>query len=589
MLSKFSLAVIFALAALCGSANAQTGTCASANYYNTQFHYGCLSAIDLNKSWSSPPVIGQVVPNSGRFADLTVLGGGSLAGTFSGSPIFSGAPSFTGTPTFAGMNITSGYQQNGVTIIQAYPSGTTNNANVLCGPGAGAALPAGATFNTLCGYGAGAIYAQSGAGETSAFGNGALGSLTAGVQNAAMGVYAYNHATTEYHASVFGSDVARNVFGLDGLSCFGFYSCANFYGGYGLTNGAATAFGARAMVGNAASLIFGGTPTAGDTIPIRFTSSCYGGGFTTLTYTVTGGDTTIPLLVASIETAILANAPIRACDVFTLRNANATPKALAILHAGTSTLGTAFTVTVGAITGAATETVTVTNGVVSTATNNVAMGPGAIQGIQLTSAYSNNAFGRNVLASLTTGGANTCMGDLSCVAMSTSVYNAVFGAGAGGAATTAYFNTLVGANAGAALTTANRSTVIGYNAGASTLATATNVLLLSTGYGTCDTNTDSTFLLCGNGTVFRIAAIGSASGSIGVFQGALSVGDASGTEPTLSQYGFGIQKTASGGAPTSGMVLYVKAGTNAGSCKLVAYAGSSNTPVTIVDNVGAGC
>lgn len=48
--------------------------------------------------------------------------------------------------------------------------------------------------------------------------------------------------------------------------------------------------------------------------------------------------------------------------------------------------------------------------------------------------------------------------------------------------------------------------------------------------------------------------------------------------------------TASGTAPGAGeMKLEVVAGTNAGTCKLQAYAGTSATPVTIVDNVGAGC
>jgi hypothetical protein len=43
-------------------------------------------------------------------------------------------------------------------------------------------------------------------------------------------------------------------------------------------------------------------------------------------------------------------------------------------------------------------------------------------------------------------------------------------------------------------------------------------------------------------------------------------------------------------APGAGQFrLLVAAGTNAGSCKLVSYAGTSTTPVTVIDNVGAGC
>lgn len=48
--------------------------------------------------------------------------------------------------------------------------------------------------------------------------------------------------------------------------------------------------------------------------------------------------------------------------------------------------------------------------------------------------------------------------------------------------------------------------------------------------------------------------------------------------------------TASSTAPgASTMKLEVVAGTNAGTCKLQAYAGTSTTPVTVVDNVGSGC
>ena len=43
-------------------------------------------------------------------------------------------------------------------------------------------------------------------------------------------------------------------------------------------------------------------------------------------------------------------------------------------------------------------------------------------------------------------------------------------------------------------------------------------------------------------------------------------------------------------APGAGRMQFtVEAGTNAGTCKIVARAGTSATPVTIVDNVGAGC
>jgi len=48
--------------------------------------------------------------------------------------------------------------------------------------------------------------------------------------------------------------------------------------------------------------------------------------------------------------------------------------------------------------------------------------------------------------------------------------------------------------------------------------------------------------------------------------------------------------TASGTAPGAGFLKFeAVTGTNAGTCKIIAYAGTSTTPVTIVDNVGGSC
>lgn len=65
----------------------------------------------------------------------------------------------------------------------------------------------------------------------------------------------------------------------------------------------------------------------------------------------------------------------------------------------------------------------------------------------------------------------------------------------------------------------------------------------------------------------------------------------SSTAATLSAGEQGMTKiTASGTAPGAGSAKFEwTAGTNAGSCKLISYAGTSTTPVTIVDNVGSGC
>lgn len=50
------------------------------------------------------------------------------------------------------------------------------------------------------------------------------------------------------------------------------------------------------------------------------------------------------------------------------------------------------------------------------------------------------------------------------------------------------------------------------------------------------------------------------------------------------------KETASGTAPTAAFLkIEAVAGTNAGSCKIIAYAGTSTTPVTVADNIGSGC
>lgn len=69
----------------------------------------------------------------------------------------------------------------------------------------------------------------------------------------------------------------------------------------------------------------------------------------------------------------------------------------------------------------------------------------------------------------------------------------------------------------------------------------------------------------------------------GVFIGNVATG--------LAANELGMAKiAASGTAPGVGTAKMAwLAGTNANTCKLIAYAGTSNTPVTIVDNVGAGC
>lgn len=103
------------------------------------------------------------------------------------------------------------------------------------------------------------------------------------------------------------------------------------------------------------------------------------------------------------------------------------------------------------------------------------------------------------------------------------------------------------------------------------------------GAGTVDTN------------LSRISAgvVGVGTGAAGSVAGGLHAGmlQASlGTALTLTQGAIGMSKmTASGSAPgASGLKLEVVCGTNAGSAKITALAGTSTTPVTVLDNIGSG-
>lgn len=73
-----------------------------------------------------------------------------------------------------------------------------------------------------------------------------------------------------------------------------------------------------------------------------------------------------------------------------------------------------------------------------------------------------------------------------------------------------------------------------------------------------------------------------------VTNGYLKIGS---TAMTLAANELGMMKiSASGSAPGAGTVKFdAVAGANAGSCKIIVYAGTSLTPVTMIDNVGAGC
>jgi len=79
------------------------------------------------------------------------------------------------------------------------------------------------------------------------------------------------------------------------------------------------------------------------------------------------------------------------------------------------------------------------------------------------------------------------------------------------------------------------------------------------------------------------------SGQTQILNGPLSVGSTSSLVAAAGDLAFPKVATAASAPGAGNVKIEAVAGTNAGTCKLIMYAGTSNTPVTIVDNVGAGC
>lgn len=104
-------------------------------------------------------------------------------------------------------------------------------------------------------------------------------------------------------------------------------------------------------------------------------------------------------------------------------------------------------------------------------------------------------------------------------------------------------------------------------------------------------SSESNTLRIGLGAACVLVGSGAAAPSTFQFMDSGSFQIGSTTAATLANGEFAMVKNAlAGTAPGAGFLkLAVAAGTNAGSCKLVAYAGTSTTPVTVIDNVGGGC
>jgi len=106
------------------------------------------------------------------------------------------------------------------------------------------------------------------------------------------------------------------------------------------------------------------------------------------------------------------------------------------------------------------------------------------------------------------------------------------------------------------------------------------------GSGNSGGNGANSFTVTSKNSMFLV---GGTSTGIGInTSGGVQIG--SSTLLTLAQGEVGLPKiTASGSAPgAAGLKFEAVCGTNAGTAKIITYAGTSTTPVTVVDNVGSG-
>ena len=470
----------------------------AANCNTISGNVGCIGTVTDNST--SVPNVNKIIVTGGSVANL----GPGIAGiTASGC---TSNCSFTGTTTTAGISDTGGinttaataYSQNGVPLILAFPNASTNNASVLVGPGAGANLPADANFDTFVGWNSGYSYTGAGgAGEVSCFANGSCYSLSSTADHdTGLGVYSLHYATTEVATVSVGGDNMRNISGTNSNTSVGSYGMANAF----VLDSAS--LGSTSLTGNAASILFGGTATNGDVETLTFTSGAISGGSTTVTYTVATGNS-CAVRSAAIFTAITNSTALSGAGISAFAQDPAiVPCVIAISAPWTAAIGGAneLTVTYSA-SGSATETGTITNGVVATDTRLNGIGYHALEGYRATTFSYLNCMGAWCMANATVMTYSNCLGDLCLSAATDSIYDDVVGANAFKAMTTGYYAAGIGYNIGAACTTCRYILALGPNAGSTTLTTANDIIFITDG-SPCDSNTPDQMLVCGNGGTF---------------------------------------------------------------------------------------
>jgi hypothetical protein len=474
---------------------------------------------------------------------------------------------------------------NNVFVDGAVNVTTSGYYNTAVGPGALAANVAGME-STAIGWNALQTYTGTGPAGNVAIGVASMRLLTTGINNVAVGTDTMNSVLTASSDTAVGIGALRQDNGGNNTAL-----------GYSaMTNGTATtaqnvAIGSQAMQGQSS--------VSGVTQSVAIGTLAMSGA---ATLTSAARDVFIGFNSGLVVTSGTDNTAVGSNTMQTMAAGNQST-AIGSSSMISATGGTDTCVgynTCPSVTGTG-NTAIGANSMVSTssANNSTAAGSGAMRFVS--TGASSTGLGAQALGGISggspmTGSSNVAVGFQTAVnltsAASWTAVGTQAGQGAAGVPSTGAGNSLFGYKAGNLLQgAANNNLILGQQVASLTLTTGNNIIAIGTS-SSCDASAAAAtneIHLCGSGgDVLLVTGTNAATTAKAMFAGAIQVGST--TALTIVGGEVGLAKiTASGSAPgAAGGKFELVCGTNAGSAKLIAYAGTSTTPVTITDNIGSG-
>lgn len=431
-----------------------------------------------------------------------------------------------------------GYQLRGLNGLSA----TTGVANpsVFVGPKAGLNSPSNSEWQVFVGYGAGEGVTAA-ASEVTAIGYLACNGLATGSQSVCLGTVAGWHETGTGFTAL-GSDAQRNTVGSTATVAVGTNSHRNGKSSWSVY------IGTEVAGGNGSAITIGGTPTTGDVIRITLTSAFLVSSPAIVNYTVTSGDTTNAILATNLAAAITAAAIYGGTGSQTTLMYGMVsliaggPTTVGLDFPGTSATGWAMSVSAVVVSGAATETFTVTTGF--TGSFNTIGGYQTLQGVGMSTAHALSLWGYQIAPWATTAADGSAIGTLAGASITSDASFDLGGARAGYSMRGTTGNTIHGARAAYGVTTGGYNSIYGFNDGSYDNCVTTGSVNLQLGYGACVPS-----------------ATASNQGSI---MNSIYLTGATGYGATVSPGKVGINNTAPGatldilGADTSGATLALR-------------------------------